>query len=323
MSKQAFGVIIDQVCNAICTEMNDEIPKLTKEQWLDVANEFNAKWNFPNCCGAIDGKHIAIKCPPNAGSLFYNYKVHVYRLTFVCAFPFSDIFPFCSKKFHSIVLMGIADANYRFLFVDVGAYGSEGDASVFFKSDFGQSIVHNTVQLPENAMVGSTSMPFTFVADDAFPLCERIMKPYSPPRGRPLEDEEKIFNYRLSRARRVVENAFGILTAKFICLGRTLFCSPARAQKIVAACCILHSYFLNNNRNSYCPAGFVDRFDENGHLIEGDWRKNVQSMTHLQNIRQHHMRAAELPKRNREILKQFVNSAEGSLPWQRQAVFLE
>lgn len=76
VSKQAFGLIIDQVCTAILAEMNDEIPKLTKEQWVEVSNQFNTKWNFPNCVGAIDGKHIAIKCPPRAGSLFYNYKVH-------------------------------------------------------------------------------------------------------------------------------------------------------------------------------------------------------------------------------------------------------
>lgn len=219
--------------------------------------------------------------------------------------------------------MGVADANYRFLYGDIGAYGSEGDASVFFKSDFGRSIVQNTIEMPENTTIGSTSMPFIFVADDAFPLCDRIMKPFSPPRGRTLMDEEKIFNYRLSRARRVVENAFGILTAKFICLSRTLFCSPERAQKIVSACCILHNYFLKDSRSSYCPAGFVDRYDENGNLIEGDWRKNVQNMTHLQNVPQYQMRPAETAKMNRDILKKFVNSAEGSLPWQRQAVFLE
>lgn len=219
--------------------------------------------------------------------------------------------------------MGIADANYRFIYVDVGAYGSEGDASVFLKSDFGQSILQNTIELPGNSTIGSISMPFTFVGDDAFPLCERIMKPYSPPRGRALTDEEKIFNYRLSRARRVVENAFGVLTAKFICLSRTMFCSPTRAQKIVAACCILHNYFLDNTRNFYCPSGFADRYDENGVLIEGDWRKRVNSLTHLQNIPQRQMRPSENAKMNRETLKQFVNSAEGSLPWQRQAVFLD
>lgn len=98
--------------------------------------------------------------------------------------------------------MAVADANYRFIYVDIGAYGSEGDASVFMKSDFGQSIIQNTIQLPEDAELGSTKLPFVFVGDDAFPLSERIMKPFSPPRGGRLNDEEKFFNYRLSRARR-------------------------------------------------------------------------------------------------------------------------
>lgn len=72
--------------------------------------------------------------------------------------------------------MGVADARYRFLYVDVGAYGSEGDASVFFKSDFGQSISQDTIELPENTIIGSINMPYTFVGDDAFPLCNRIIK---------------------------------------------------------------------------------------------------------------------------------------------------
>lgn len=79
VSKTAFGKIIDRVCTAICIEMKDEIPKLNNEQWLQVSNNFNRKWNFPNCVGAIDGKHIGIKCPRNAGSLFFNYKVKIHQ----------------------------------------------------------------------------------------------------------------------------------------------------------------------------------------------------------------------------------------------------
>lgn len=80
VSKASFCNMIDLVCNAICIEMQDEIPKLSKEQWLHIANRYNTKWNFPNCLGSIDGKHVAIKCPPNAGSLFFNYKVHILSL---------------------------------------------------------------------------------------------------------------------------------------------------------------------------------------------------------------------------------------------------
>ena len=66
------------------------------------------------------------------------------------------------------------------------------------------------IQLPEPKQIPETGriLNYTFVADEAFPLKEHIMRPYP---GRDLDtDAKKIYNYRLSRARRVVENAFGL-----------------------------------------------------------------------------------------------------------------
>ena len=68
----------------------------TPEQWKSVAETFSTKWNFHNTLGAIDGKHIAIRCPPNAGSLYYNYK-----------------------GFHSIVLLAVVDGDYKFIYVGI------------------------------------------------------------------------------------------------------------------------------------------------------------------------------------------------------------
>lgn len=76
ISEAAFGKIIDDVCDAISTEFKDQFETHSIDSWIKCANQYNAKWNFPNCVGAIDGKHIAIKCPKNAGSLFFNYKVN-------------------------------------------------------------------------------------------------------------------------------------------------------------------------------------------------------------------------------------------------------
>lgn len=56
------------------------------------------------------------------------------------------------------------------------------------------------------------AIPFFFVADEAFPLRENVMKPFSKPRAGHLSREERIFNYRLSRARRIIENTFGIMS---------------------------------------------------------------------------------------------------------------
>lgn len=46
----------------------------TEEEWRKIAKDFEERWQFPNCLGAIDGKHIRIIPPPGSGSYFWNYK---------------------------------------------------------------------------------------------------------------------------------------------------------------------------------------------------------------------------------------------------------
>lgn len=65
-------------------------------EWVETAKDFEQKWNFPHCLGAVDGKHVEIRKPPNSRSFYFNY-------TF------------------SIVLM--ADADYKFMMVNVGMNG--------------------------------------------------------------------------------------------------------------------------------------------------------------------------------------------------------
>jgi hypothetical protein len=66
--------------------------------------DFHTVWNFPNCCGAMDGKHIVIRCPSKGGSEFYNYQ-----------------------KYHSVILLANVDANYKFIYIDVGTNGRVND----------------------------------------------------------------------------------------------------------------------------------------------------------------------------------------------------
>ena len=102
--------LVPVTCDAIIQEYLEEVMTCpsTPEEWKQVAQVFSDKWNFHHTCGAIDGKHVAIKCPPNGGTLYFNYK-----------------------KFYSIVLMALVDANYRFLYVSLGANGSASDGGVF------------------------------------------------------------------------------------------------------------------------------------------------------------------------------------------------
>ena len=99
MSSEAFRIhnstiskIVPLVCNAIWNELLQEeikCPK-TEQEWLEKANDFNIKWNYPWGLGALDGKHCVTQAFGNSGSLFYNYK-----------------------KTFSVILLALADANYN------------------------------------------------------------------------------------------------------------------------------------------------------------------------------------------------------------------
>lgn len=134
---------------------------------------FEKNWNFPNCVGAVDGKHVCITKPKKSGSIYINYK-----------------------KTFSIILMAVVDASYKFLYIDVGAAGSEGDAGVWQTTPLRDAILKSKAGLPGQVKVASAPdllLPPVLVGDDAFPIGNNLMKPYG---GATLTQEQRIFNYR-------------------------------------------------------------------------------------------------------------------------------
>ena len=71
-----FALFPFQVCSAIIAEYVDEVMALptTAADWNRISDGFLSKWNLPQILGALDGKHIACKCPPSSGSTYFNYK---------------------------------------------------------------------------------------------------------------------------------------------------------------------------------------------------------------------------------------------------------
>lgn len=196
----------------------------SEDEWKQIAEEFTKKWQFPHCVGALDGKHIAILPPPNTGSLYFNYK-----------------------HFFSIVLLALVDANYRFLYVDIGSYGRVSDGGVFNDSTLSQALAVNSLHLPTPDLIeGAGELPYVLVADDAFAMKSNIMKPFGQ---RGLTAEQRIYNYRLSRARRVVENAFGILSQRFRIFTHAIPLAPEKVETVTMAACCLHN-FLTRDKNS-------------------------------------------------------------------------
>ena len=139
-------------------------------------------------------------------------------------------------------MLAIVDANYKFLWVDIGGRGSNSDAQIFNHSELKECLLHDSIGLPDPAVLPNDigdELPYYLVGDDAFALSEFMMKPFS---RRSMELEERVFNYCLPRARRVVENAFGILANRWQIILNTMYHEPAVYRKLVETCVILHNY---------------------------------------------------------------------------------
>lgn len=113
-------------------------------------------------------------------------------------------------------------------------------------------------------------IPYVIVADDAFPIKPYLMKPYF---FRNMDFTRRIFNYRLSRARRIIENVFGICSARFRILLKPIEVQPERAFNIVLAICALHN-FLRSRNSVYATATDFDR-EVNGTIVPGSWRADI------------------------------------------------
>lgn len=224
ISRKTVPLIVKETCTAIWNVLQPkEMPAPTKEMWLMKARKFHEITNFPNCVGCVDGKHIRIQCPPNSGSQYFNFK-----------------------KFFSVVLMGVADANYILTAIDVGAYGREGDSSILKKSNFGNRLTCNHLDLPADTPLPSshdspegTPVPYVFLGDEAFGLSRNLLRPYP---SKSLSREKRIYNYRHCRARRVVECTFGILSNKWRVLHSVMLVHPDFATTVVQCCCVLHNF---------------------------------------------------------------------------------
>ncbi|KAL1439360.1 hypothetical protein MTO96_010373 [Rhipicephalus appendiculatus] len=210
--------IIRETCTVLWEVLSPQYMKTPTEQdWREIAVGFSNRWQFPNCLGAVDGKHVQIKCPRNAGSMYFNYKL---------------------------------------------------------RPDF--------------------------------------MRPLPGSRTAP---EEVIYNYRLSRARRCVENAFGILVSRWRIYERQINMEPDSVEVIVKATCVLHNFLSSNAASTYCPPGYADFQDTFGTVSGGAWRQGPESATVFGLEKP---KARNCAKVANAVRQQFVKyfSDEGQVPWQ-------
>lgn len=217
------------------------------EDWQKIAADFMQRWNYPNCVGAVDGKHIVIRSPANSGSLYFNYKG-----TF------------------SIVMMALVNASYGFICVDIGSYGRQSDAGIFSNSNLGQALTPpNSLNLPCDTPIAGAehlgTLPYVIVGDEAFPLQNHVMRPYP---GRQCSEAHQAYNYRHSRARRIVECAFGILAARWRIFHTKIAINPDKVNCIVQATTVLHN-LLQADSTSGSTAELMEEIQEAAGALEG------------------------------------------------------
>lgn len=212
-----------------------------------------------------------------------------------------------------MVLLAIVDAKYQFIMCDFGTNGRVSDGGVLQNTKFFEKLQNNLLNIPGESKIRncSRSLPYVFVADDAFPLRVDMMKPF---RQADLTfQDRKIYNYRVSRARRIVENAFGILASRFRIFHTPINLEPNKIESVVMATCVLHNFLMKVVPNFYSPPECFDRENtEDGTTVLG-YHTTDSRMQRLD--RKNPGNTAFSAKKMREdFMNYFVN--EGQIPWQ-------
>ena len=168
--------------------------------------------------------------------------------------------------------MAICDANYCFTMFDVGQFGSNNDSGVLANSTMGVAFESERLKVPKGRVIDQETgiLPYFLVGDEVFPLKTWLMRPCP---GTDLScEEKKIYNYRHSRARMVIENAFGILSTRWRIFYKPIKFTLENAENYTVACLALHNYLRQTNNAVYTSVGFVDSESRDGSIKEGEWR---------------------------------------------------
>ena len=127
ISRATICIILSETCEKLWDVLSSSYVRApsTVLAWKKISKDFFDMWDMSHLIGAIDGKHIAIECPANSGSLYYNYK-----------------------GFFSLVLLAIYDAKYAFTLIDIASYGSNDDCGILVKSLIGKKFDDIKMNLP-------------------------------------------------------------------------------------------------------------------------------------------------------------------------------
>jgi len=214
------------------------------------------------------------------------------------------------------------DANHCFIYVNVGCQGRISDGDVFRNTEFYRKLENNDLYLPQDEAlpVRTIPVPYTLVADDTFPLTRHMMKPYATDLNK--GSSTRIFNYRLSRARHIVENAFGLLAYAF-----RIFRKPIEIKvestvvDIVLTYVYLHNFIRSqpDSARYYSPQECFDTEDAStGEIIRVSWREVTSSDSGIRPLRLLPRNASRTAIKFRDEFMNYFLTAEGSVRYQNK-----
>ncbi|CAF1537989.1 unnamed protein product [Rotaria magnacalcarata] len=217
IGKSTAGEILHDICAALIDLFFHRLIKFpnTDLEIQETINGFSNKCGYPLCVGALDGSHIAIKPPFGQEIDYFNYKKH-----------------------HSAILLATVNSDLLFTYVNVGAPSRCNDSLVYNNSTLASLIQHPMYQ-NHFLIVNNVNVQSHLIADSAFCLNSTLLKPYVDKPNMPKC--QSLFNYRLSRARCLVERAFGSLKNCFKLLHRKIEYSLDNTINIIKAATVLHN----------------------------------------------------------------------------------
>ena len=241
--------------NTVLTPIYIKIP--TEQQLKETIDLFEKKCGFPQCAGAIDGSHIPIIAPTECHTDYFN-----------------------RKGWHSIILQGVVGPTYKFWDINVGWPGRVHDARVFSRSSIYKRASEGSLFPRMDREIDGVNVPILLIGDPAYPLYEWLMKPFSDT-GR-LSGDQHTFNYRLSCARNVVENAYGRLKARWRCLLKRNDCHLHTVCEQVVTCCTLHNICETHGET------FHDHWLQSDGVFPQPQQPSLRAPTRAQAERVHH-----------------------------------
>ena len=252
VSRSFVCLCVRDVSKAITSKLSHVVSFPHGDELVQIINDYEQRWGFPMCAGAIDGTHIPIIAPSECHAEYVN-----------------------RKGYHSIIMQAVVDCKYLYRDVVIGWPGSVHDARVFSNSSiFKKGNEGNLFPDDLTKEIGGVEISPFLVADPAYPLLPWALKGF--PRNDDQTRRERVFNYRLSRARMTVENTFGRWKGRFIRFRKCVDMEVPALVNVVLASCILHNICEIQNNDFLPQWGEPERPEEavvgidNTDMVEAD-----------------------------------------------------